>query len=879
MSIKEHCNVPPSRRRTRRCRPSRGLHWRESSVATERVLVRGVVAAPARGGEPCAARHVPRRDAIVLSLVATYSERPRKLKGSGAACLRGLLDASPDAAIVLDCEGVILMANQHAAGLYGYATPEELSGLSGRELSDPAYHEQLAGAMRHMLEHGAIRKMQYSLRKKDGALAHAELSAAPVQDDRGECIAFLTIVRDMTQLEQTERALHDLQQRLRTALSHAPVLLFAFDRHGMVIMAEGKYYQQAGIDSEALLGQSVFAIYREHEQAMEYCRRALAGETCETLISAVDITYQCHFTPVYEHGKISGVICVATDITERLRAEEALRQSEQYLSTIFELAPIGMAVADMEGRFVKTNEALQGMLQYSAEEMNGLHWSKTAHPEDVAEEDHLDDQLVAGEIDKYTIESRSIRKDGETIWTRQTVSEVREADGAAVFGIAMMEDITERKAMEDALIHQTLHDALTGLPNRVLFRDRVDQAVHLARRQTRSFALLLLDLDRFKDLNDTCGHHYGDLLLQQLGNRLSGLLRPSDTVARLGGDEFAVVLPGADEAGAVFVATKIRQALATPFQLDDQPFRIDASIGIALYPHQGQDITALLRHADVAMYLAKRGSTGHQVYAVEQDQYSPARFQLTNDLRQALDRTGLLLHYQPKIDVRTRGVSGVEALVRWRHPTRGLLQPEEFIPLSEHTGLIKPLTNWVMSEIVRQQHAWRDAGLHLDIAVNLSATSFQDWDLVETLTRLLPASATAGPALTLEITEGAVMTDPLRAMKILTRLHELGVRIALDDFGTGYASLTHLKRLPLDEVKIDRSLVMDMKEQEGNTYVIRSVVDLSHNLKRTVVAEGVEDRETLELLFGLGCDLAQGYFFSEPLPAAELERWVEQRGV
>lgn len=612
---------------------------------------------------------------------------------------------------------------------------------------------------------------------------------------------------------------------------------------------------------------------------MDCCRRALAGEACEALVSAGDVTYQCHYSPVYEHGEISGVICMATDITRRLRAEEALRQSEQYLSTIFDLAPIGMAVADMDGCFVKTNEALQDMLQYSAEEMNGLHWSKTAHPEDVAEEDQLDDQLVAGEIEKYTIESRRIRKDGETIWTRQTISEVRDGDGAAVFGIAMMEDITERKSMEDALIHQTLHDALTGLPNRVLFKDRVDQAVHLARRQTNSFALLLLDLDRFKDLNDTCGHHYGDLLLQQLGNRLSGLLRPSDTVARLGGDEFAVVLPGADEPGAVFVATKIREALATPFQLDDQPFRIDASIGIALYPHQGNDISALLRHADVAMYLAKRGGTGHQVYAVEQDQYSPARFQLTNDLRQALDGTGLLLHYQPKIDVRSGEVVGVEALLRWQHPTRGLLQPEQFIPLSEHTGLIKLLTSWVMSEIVRQQGVWRDAGLHLDIAVNLSATSFQDWELVEMLTRLLPARATAGPALTLEITEGAVMTDPVRATEILTRLHELGVRIALDDFGTGYASLTHLKRLPLDEVKIDRSLVMDMREQEDNAYVIRSVVDLSHNLKRTVVAEGVEDQETLDLLSGLGCDLAQGYFLSEPLPAPELERWMEQRGV
>jgi len=815
----------------------------------------------------------------VLSVVSAYPELPGGLKGSGAAYLRGLLAASPDAVIVLDCEGVVRMANQHAADLHGYMRPEELSGLLGSELTDPVYQERVAGAVRHALDHGAIRKLEYSLRKKDGSLALAELSAAAIQDDRGECIALLAIVRDMTQLEQTERALRQLQQRMRTALSHAPVLLFAFDRHGIIIMAEGNYYQQAGIDTEALLGQSVFAIYSEYGEAMDYCRRALAGEVCEALISGDDITYQCHYTPVYENGEISGAICVAADVTERQRAEKALRQSEQYLSTIFDLAPIGMAVVDMEGCFVKTNEALQSMLQYSAEEMNGLHWSKITHPEDVAEEDKLDDQIVAGEIEKYTIESRRIRQDGETIWTRQMVSEVREAGGAAVFGIAMMEDITERKAMEQTLIHQTLHDALTGLPNRALFKDRVDQAVRSARRQGRSFALLLLDLDRFKDLNDTCGHHYGDLLLQQLGDRLNGLLRPSDTVARLGGDEFAVVLPGADERGAVFVAAKIRQALATPFQLDDQTFRIDASIGIALYPHQGQDITTLLRHADVAMYLAKRGSTGHQVYSPEHDQYSPARFQLTNDLRQALDGTGLLLHYQPKIDVRSGAIHGVEALVRWQHPMRGLLQSDEFIPLSEQVGLIKPLSTWVIREIIRQQQVWREAGLNLDVAVNLSSTSFQDWELVETLTRLIQAAPTAGPALTLEITEGAVVTDPDRAFAILTRLHELGVRLSLDDFGAGYASLTHLKSLPLDEIKIDCAFVMDMREQENNAYMIASVVGLSHHLKRLVVAEGVEDQETLDLLSGLGCDLAQGYFFSKPLPASKLERWIEQRGV
>ena len=289
-------------------------------------------------------------------------------------------------------------------------------------------------------------------------------------------------------------------------------------------------------------------------------------------------------------------------------------ESDAYLRAIFDHAPIGIALADMEGRLIASNRALQEMLQYSEEEIRNSHWSRFAHPDDIQMEDELDDRIIAGEIDSYELESRRIRRDGVVIWTRMTVAEVRDSRGEAQFGIAMLEDITRRKAMESLLAHQALHDALTGLPNRVLLQDRIQKVIESSRREGARFALLLLDLDRFKELNDTLGHHFGDLLLSQVATRLRGALRASDTVARLGGDEFALVLPACDAVGAGMIAEKVRGALTVPFELDGYEFIIDASVGVAVFPEHGSDLTTLLRHADIAMYAAKRAGSGHAVY-------------------------------------------------------------------------------------------------------------------------------------------------------------------------------------------------------------------------------------------------------------------------
>jgi diguanylate cyclase (GGDEF)-like protein len=430
----------------------------------------------------------------------------------------------------------------------------------------------------------------------------------------------------------------------------------------------------------------------------------------------------------------------------------------------------------------------------------------------------------------------------------------------------------------DALEHQALHDTLTHLPNRALLQDRLLQVIRNSQRERSTFSLFLMDLDRFKEVNDTLGHHAGDLILQEVALRLREVIRESDTVARLGGDEFAVVLPRVDAAGAVLTAEKILKALHEPFSVEGRVLPLGGSIGIALFPEHGEDGGNLLRRADVAMYAAKHAGGGIMLYAPELDTHSVDRLTLATELRQGIERDEIEVYYQPKLNLKTGEICGVEALARWRHPQRGLILPVEFISLAERTGVINILTLRVLDAAIKQCSAWTDANLHIPVAVNLSPISFIDAQLAERIQEILEKYECSAYSLVLEVTEGALMADTRRAHETLARLDAMGVALSIDDFGTGYSSLVRLKNLPLSEVKIDQSFVIDMLEDDNDAAIVRATIDLAHNLGLKVVAEGVETAGHLEKLNSFGCDMAQGYYLSRPLPAAEIQRLIMSNG-
>ena len=428
--------------------------------------------------------------------------------------------------------------------------------------------------------------------------------------------------------------------------------------------------------------------------------------------------------------------------------------------------------------------------------------------------------------------------------------------------------------------HEALHDPLTGLPNRTLFIQRVAEATRpvLPGEEERTAAVMLMDLDRFKEVNDTLGHHNGDLLLREVAVRLTQVLRRRDTVARLGGDEFAVLLPdlgSIDE--ATQTALRIAEALRRPFTVDELSLDVGVSIGIAICPEHGDDAATLLQRADVAMYEAKAGRDAVALYSPERDNYSPKRLALAAELRHFVERGELLVYHQPKARLSDGLVTGTEALVRWRHPEHGLLGPDEFIPMAEHSGLIAPLTTHVLRVALAQCRLWNDAGHAVGVSVNLAVRSLLDSELPADIQSLLDEAGVDAGLLTLEITESGVMADPSRTINVLERLSAIGVKLSVDDFGTGYSSLSYLQRLPVQEVKIDRSFVFRMATDANDATIVQSIIELGHNLGLCTVAEGVEDQMVWDRLRAMGCDEAQGYYLSRPVPASAVTRWLEER--
>jgi len=567
-------------------------------------------------------------------------------------------------------------------------------------------------------------------------------------------------------------------------------------------------------------------------------------------------------------------------------SDKALRSAELRYRRLVEELPLITYVdaVDDVASTLYISPQIEDLLGWPAE-----HW--TADPQHFLDALHLEDRQRFLDENRehndsgrpFETEYRLVTRFGRTRWVLdQAVLEV-DADGKPVQSRGFMLDITRRKEAELAQAqaqlelrrqaelnrHQALHDSLTSLPNRMLFRERIEAAIGLSRSSGEPVAVMLIDLNHFKEVNDTLGHQRGDMLLQGLGARLRKIVREEDTIARLGGDEFGVLAQGVAPEDALSVASDIRAALGEPVSVAGLDLEVGASFGIAVFPYHGRDVEELIRHADVALYRSKETHTP-TVYAAEHDHYSPARLRLLTGLRRAITDGELVVHYQPQVTAGTAKVGAVEALVRWQHPELGLVMPDQFIPLAEHTDLIRPLTLQVLETALAQCRAWKEGRREIGMAVNVTARDLLDVRFPEEVATRLVRAAVNPELLTLEITENAVLTDPVRAHTVLTRLAGIGVRIAIDDFGVGHSSLAYLKRLPVHVLKIDKSFVLGMASDEDDAAIVRSTIDLAHNLGLGVIAEGVETEELWHRLTALECDAVQGHYFAAALPAEEV---------
>jgi len=574
-------------------------------------------------------------------------------------------------------------------------------------------------------------------------------------------------------------------------------------------------------------------------------------------------------------GAVRGATTVARDITASNRSAEAVRRSESFLAQAQEIGGIGSWIAGIEPDrtlwWSRETYAIFGIDEGTPIDVDVFF--SAVHPDDRAPIEAAVQQAIATRR-PYSIDHRIRLPDGSERWVGERADVIFDAVGRPVKLVGVVQDITERKLVEQRIQRLAYVDALTGLPNRAALLQRLKDAIEEAHAKRQTLALLLINIKDFRDVNDTLGHENGDRFLVQVATRLRKALWDSDTIARLTGDEFAVLLPRlARRQDIELVVHKILNALKPVIVTADVPLEVRPAIGIALHPDHGLDASRLYQHADVALKAAKTKHQAYAIYDAAVDHFDPHRLSLMAELREAILSDQLELHYQPRIDLRSRTVVGVEALVRWRHPKRGLIPPDDFIPASEKTGLIDELTLWVLRTGLSQAKRWHERGQRLELAVNISARSLREAFLISSVSELLTQTDYAPERLVLEVTESAIMVDPAGAMRELEAVRDLGVQFAIDDFGTGYSSLAYLRRLPVGHLKIDKSFVIELRDPR-NAAIVRGTVELAHRLGLGVTAEGVEDKKTLASLKLLGCDQAQGYYISRALPAAEFDAWL-----
>jgi diguanylate cyclase (GGDEF)-like protein/PAS domain S-box-containing protein len=846
---------------------------------------------------PILASAVPLQDAsgTVLGIIGISTDISARVRAEEALreserFAHAVIDALDAHIAILDEEGIILAVNaawRTFARENGWADP--LAGVGADYLAactpsrfDEGTAAKVAQGIRDVL---ARRVSSFQLEYPCHAPNEQRWFVVQVTRFAGEGPVRAGVAHQNTTARvRAEEARIESESRFRLIVETAMEGIWQLDSHEIIVFANPAIAAMLGYTVAEMQGRSATKFVDDSDPAVGEAR-VKARQAGSTELFDVRFRHK-DGSPRWvlasgrafhdADGTYSGSLAMVTDITARKAAEERLLAERDLLQTVIDTVPDPIYVEDKQLRFLRINTAQAQVLgAATTEEVLGKTDYDYFPPELARQFAEQENEILAtGQPVLNGLEDQTGLGRG-TRWILGSKAPLRQ--GGRIIGlVGISRDITELKRAEEKLQHQAQHDSLTDLPNRTLLHAHIAAAFAGGSDAPRPLALLLFDLDHFKEINDAFGHHRGDALLRKVSERILGVVRPGDTVARLGGDEFAVLLPGADEQTATGVARAIRAALDVPLTVDGQLLRVAASVGIALAPAHGSDGATLLRRADMAMYAAKRGRLGHALYERAQDQHSQENLTRIAELREAIELGTLVLYYQPQVDLANGRVCGVEALVRRPHPVHGLIPPDQFIPLAEQTGLIAPLTDWVLAEAIRQCKEWQREGLRLGVSVNLSMWNLHDPALPERIARLLSDHGLSPALVRLELTESALMADTERTMDVLARLSALGLGLAVDDFGAGYSSLTYLKKLPVDDLKIDKSFVREMATDPTDAAIVAATVAMGHALGLRVVAEGIEDRATWDLLIGMGCDVAQGYHIARPLAADALVRWLRE---
>ena len=667
---------------------------------------------------------------------------------------------------------------------------------------------------------------------------------------------------------------------MRAMLDNLPSLAWLKNTEGRYLAVNDKFVRACGKqDASEVLGRSSVEVcpewmidrYYEDDQLIMESGKQVQDET-KVNDHGEERWFELYRNPIKDaQGKVLGITGYVRDITVRKQAEEQMRLTAK----IFQGSHDSILITDTEGKIISANPAFTQITGYSAEEVIGKNPNilNSGKQDKKFYREMWDGILKNG---YWSGEVWNRRKDGASYAGRLSINALRDDAGKITHYVGVTSDITEFKLAQDRVRHLAYYDQLTGLPNGTMMRDRVNQLISSAQRDLREFSLLFIDLDNFKNVNDSLGHHVGDLLLQTIAGRLRASVREMDTVARMGGDEFVVVLPEVGVEGAQQVARKIIGQVTTPFGIGLHKVTMTTSVGIGVFPKDGNDIEAILKNAELALYQAKaKGKNGFAFFTEELNSLAYERMRIENDLRNALLNEDLVVYYQPQISLVTRQVIGMEALVRWPHPTLQMIPPDQFIPVAEESDLIIELGEWVMHEACRQMRQWQRSGLQIvPVAVNVSAKQMRHADFTDSVAAVLRKTGLAPEYLELELTERAVMADVDMTVATMNKIGNMGIKFSVDDFGTGYSSLAYLKHLPLDKLKIDKSFVQDLAIDENDREISNTIIQLAHGLKLIVVAEGVETQQQMSILLGQGCDSAQGYLFSKPLPPHEVASFL-----